>query len=375
MLPTLQEPVNILVVDDIEKNLVATEALLARPGLRVLRASSGEQALELLLDHEVALALIDINMPYMDGFELAGLMRGNSRTATIPLIFVTAAMRESSRAFRGYKAGAVDFLNKPVDPEILCSKVDVFVELYTQRKRAELQAAELKKALELNEMVNAVLGHDLRTPLQAVINGAELVVHRAQEPDVVAAARLVRSSAVRMGSIVTQVLDLARVRSGQVHLNLSQGNYRDVCEQIVREYTSDGTEHAIRLAVEGDTNGVFDLGCVSRILANLVGNALQHRSRETVVEVSVDGTQAEHVVVSVRNEGCIPEGDLEHIFEPYRSGKRSAGSHNLGLGLYIVQQLVALHSGQVSVQSSAESGTVFDIRIPRTLASPKSGRL
>jgi len=365
---TLDQPVHILVVDDIEKNLVATEALLTRPGLQVLRASSGVQALELLLVHDVALALIDVNMPHMDGFELAGLMRGNSRTSSIPLIFITAAMQEKSRAFRGYRAGAVDFLNKPVDPEILRSKVEVFVELYVQRKQAERQAAALKKALELNEMYNAVLGHDLRTPLQAVLNGAELVVHRAQQPEMVAVGRLIRSSTLRMTNMVNQLLEFARMRSGQTRLNLSESNYTEVCEQIVREHAPDGNGQAVRLSVNGDPSGIFDYDHVSRILSNLIGNALQHRTADTTVEVAIDGSRTEHVTIRVRNEGCIPEEEIEHIFEPYHSGCRNRpGSHNLGLGLYIVQQLVAAHAGEVTVRSSPEEGTVFDIRMPRVI--------
>ena len=371
MLPITEQPVHILVVDDIEKNLVATEALLSRPGLKVLRAASGVQALELLLVHEVALALIDVNMPHMDGFELAGLLRGNSRTAPIPLIFITAAMQEKSRAFRGYQAGAVDFLNKPVDPEILRSKVEVFVELYVQRKQAERHAAELKKALELNEMYNAVLGHDLRTPLQAVLNGAELVVHRAQQPEMASVGRMIRSSAVRMGNMVNQLLDLARVRSGKIDLNLSESDYAAVCEQIVGEYSADGSGRAIRLDVTGNACAIFDHDRVSRILSNLIGNALQHRANGSAVVVSIDGSRAERVVIRVQNEGCIPEGELEHIFEPYHSGSRTrSGSHNLGLGLYIVQQLVAAHAGKVTVRSCLEDGTIFDISMPRVIPIP-----
>jgi len=368
MLPNHQQTVNILVVDDIEKNLIATEALLTRPGLNVLRASSGVQALELLLECEVALALIDVNMPHMDGFELAGLMRGNTRTAAIPLIFITAALQEPARAFRGYKAGAVDFLNKPVDPEILRSKVEVFVELYLQRRRAEQQAAELKKALDLNEMYNAVLGHDLRNPLQAVVNSAELIVQCAQQPEVASAGRLIRSSALRMGNMVSQLLDLARVRSGQGQLNLSESDYAGVCEQIVREYASSGADCTVRVTVEGDASGMFDHDRVSRILSNVIGNALQHRTPDTAVGVHVDGSQSDVVVIRVHNAGCIPDGEMERIFEPYHSGSRGrSGATNLGLGLYIVQQLVAAHGGGVVVRSTPQEGTRFDIRMPRVV--------
>src|SRR6476620_7715593 len=156
--------IHILVVDDIQQNLVAIEALLAPPGLVVLKAASGVDALEILLKQEVALILLDVQMPNMNGFELAELVRGNPHTRTIPLIFMTAAINEPQRSFRGYQAGAVDFLYKPVDPDILRSKVNVFVELHAQNKQLTAQLDELRQALRVNEMFTAVLGHDLRNP-------------------------------------------------------------------------------------------------------------------------------------------------------------------------------------------------------------------
>lgn len=134
-----REPVTILAVDDIPENLAALDALLTREGLRMLRASSGEEALELLLVHDVALALLDVQMPGMDGFELAELMRGTERTRGVPIIFLTAVATDESRRFRGFEAGAVDYLLKPVDPQIVRNKVDVFVELYAQRRELARQ--------------------------------------------------------------------------------------------------------------------------------------------------------------------------------------------------------------------------------------------
>src|SRR6478736_5025587 len=152
------QDVHILVVDDVEQNLVAIEALLTGPGVRVLKANSGVAALEILLVQEVALILLDVQMPNMNGFELAELVRGNPQTRDIPLIFMTAAINEPQRSFRGYQAGAVDFLYKPVEPDILRSKVNVFVELFAQKKQLSAQLEELRQALRVNEMFTAVLG-------------------------------------------------------------------------------------------------------------------------------------------------------------------------------------------------------------------------
>ncbi|KQV40760.1 MULTISPECIES: response regulator [unclassified Rhizobium] len=146
------KPVPFILVDDLEENLISLEALLRRDDLLILKARSGDEALELLLQHDVALALVDVQMPGLNGFELAELMRGNERTRRIPIIFVTAGSADGQRRFQGYEAGAVDFIQKPIEPCILRSKVDVFFELYRQRQQLAEQRDELaKQAAALQE--------------------------------------------------------------------------------------------------------------------------------------------------------------------------------------------------------------------------------
>ena len=133
-----EAPINFLLVDDVPQNLEALEALLANDGLRLFKAQSGAQALELMLEHEFALALLDVQMPEMDGFELAEIMRSTERTRAIPIIFLTAVATDEQRRFRGYEAGAVDYLLKPIDTRMLRSKTDVFFELSRQRQTLAL---------------------------------------------------------------------------------------------------------------------------------------------------------------------------------------------------------------------------------------------
>jgi two-component system, cell cycle response regulator len=151
--PHRSAAVNILVVDDVEDSLLATRSLLARPGLTVLTASSATQALEMLAEHDVALALLDVHMPHISGFELAERMRCNPRTRGVPIIFVTGNDPDPSRTFQGYEAGAVDFLIKPVDPRVLESKVSIFMELYRQRRELSERNGELERLLQINEMM------------------------------------------------------------------------------------------------------------------------------------------------------------------------------------------------------------------------------
>ncbi len=143
----LAEPVKILAVDDVPENLAALDALLSQEGVHLLQARSGDEALELLLVHDVALALLDVQMPGMDGFELAELMRGTERTRRVPIIFLTAVATDERRRFRGYEAGAVDYLLKPVEPQIVRGKVEIFVELFRQRQELARQRDEHAAAL------------------------------------------------------------------------------------------------------------------------------------------------------------------------------------------------------------------------------------
>lgn len=163
------EPVPFLLVDDLEENLLSLEALLRQDDLLLLKAKSGDEALELLLEHDVALALVDVQMPGLNGFELAELMRGNERTRRIPIIFVTAGAADLQRRFRGYEAGAVDFIQKPIEASVLRSKVAVFFELYRQRQqltaqRDELvaQAEALKEAARHKDVMLREINHRIK---------------------------------------------------------------------------------------------------------------------------------------------------------------------------------------------------------------------
>src|SRR4051812_2049008 len=201
------EPVKFLLVDDIEENLIALEALLRRDGLEIVKAQSGQEALELLLVHEFALALVDVQMPSMDGFELAELMRGSDRTKHVPIIFVTAGARDPNRVFKGYETGAVDFLFKPIEAHILRSKVDVFLELARKRRDTE-------KAPRLSDACVATLGHDLRNPLAAISVGTELLRHQISDPAAHTTLDRMNNATRRMTEMIEQLLDLTRARLG-----------------------------------------------------------------------------------------------------------------------------------------------------------------
>jgi two-component system sensor histidine kinase/response regulator len=361
---TVQD-VPILVVDDIEQNLVAIEALLTRPGVRVLKAASGVAALEILLVQEVALILLDVQMPNMDGFELAELVRGNPHTRAIPLIFMTAANKEPQRSFQGYQAGAVDFLYKPVEPDILRSKVNVFVELYAQRRQLSAQLEELRQALHVNEIFTAVLGHDLRNPLAAVLNGAELLLLMPGDKKVATVASRIRSSARRMEKMVSQLLDVARIRAGGVALEPGRGDYAQLCRRIADELKHAGHANPVQIACTGNTEGLFDPDRIGQVLSNLLGNALQHGDPAGDVTIHVDGSDPAQLTLSIHNRGAVPAAVLEQAFTPFRPGREARSQPGLGLGRYIAKYFVDAHGGSIVLDSSVANGTTFTLRLPR----------
>ncbi|MGK5012984.1 hybrid sensor histidine kinase/response regulator [Janthinobacterium sp. MDB2-8] len=359
-------PIHILVVDDIAQNLVAAEAVLARPGIVILKASSGAQALELLLTHEVALALIDVQMPQMDGFELAELIRGSERTRSIPLIFLTAASREPSYSFRGYEAGAVDFLYKPIDVKALQSKVAVLVQLFQQKRELSAQLDELKQALHLNELFTAVLGHDLRTPLSVVMNGAMLLPMMSDHPKVIVTAQRIESSAKRMGRMVDQLLDLARIRSGTMELRSSTHDYLALARAIVEECETAGQATHVEVSSVGELHGQCDAGLLSQVISNLLCNAITHGEAGTPVHLALDGRATDSIELRISNRGVITAALLPTLFEPFRqAGEKRRTGQGLGLGLYTVNMFVKAHGGTVELSSTAAQGTVATVRIPR----------
>ncbi len=358
-------PPRILLVDDLEQNLVALEAIVGRGHLQLLTASSGPEALEIVLREDIALALVDVQMPGMDGFELAELMRGNERTRNIPIIFLTAAVGDPSRQFRGYEAGAVDFLSKPFDPFVLRSKVEVFVQLHHQKRRLAEKLSELEEALRLNELFTAVLGHDLRTPLSSVQANAEIVKRLATDERLLAAAARIESSSARMARMISQILELARVRASGFRLAPVRGDLHDACLAIRDEVAATGAADRLEVACLGDTVAEFDPDRMAQLLSNLVGNALQHGA-DAPVRVTVDGTAPDRVVVSVTNRGRIsPQAlpmlqSLRGMAVPEHT--RGAG---LGLGLHIARHIAALHGGDVAAENAGTEEVVFRVTLPR----------
>ncbi|HEV2703453.1 MAG TPA: hybrid sensor histidine kinase/response regulator [Steroidobacteraceae bacterium] len=363
----MNDVVKCLLVDDLPENLLALSELLRQEGVEILQARSGTEALEMLLVHDVALALLDVQMPEMDGFVLAELMRGSTRTRHVPIIFVTAGARDQHRMFQGYESGAVDFLYKPIEPQILKNKAAVFFQLDRQRRQLDLELQERTETLRLNEMFTALLAHDLRNPLNAILTSAQLADRLVHEPIAREATARILSSGMRMSRLIEDMLDLARARvGGGIVIKREDGDLGALITPVVREHQAASPGRQIEIADSGGLQGQWDAERIAQVASNLVGNAIQHGEPEGAVEVRLDGSQPDAVVLSVVNDGTIAPERQSGLFDPFKNGHHRVGrSEGLGLGLYIVQQIVTAHAGRIEVRTERDRRTVFRVHLPR----------
>jgi signal transduction histidine kinase len=289
----------------------------------------------------------------------------------VPIIFVTAGPRDQHRLFKGYDAGAVDFLYKPIEPQVLRNKADVFFQLYSQKQQLQRELTERTETLRLNEMFAAVLGHDLRTPLAAVLASARLLQEAPSEDAVRRAAARILSSGDRMGRMIDDLLDLARARlGGGLAVRKDRADLAAVVHRVLPELQGTAPDRVIEVREEGDLSGRFDADRLAQVVSNLVGNAIEHGRPGTPIAVRLDGRAPDAVRIAVSNAGAIPGELLPRVFDPFHREERRGGKQDgLGLGLYIAQQIAIAHGGGITVESS-EGRTTFTVALPRDAAQP-----
>lgn len=348
----------LLIVDDLPDNLLALQAILRRDDIEIVTATSGSEALEVLLRREVALAMIDVQMPGMDGFTLAELVRGVQRTRCLPIIFVTAGSMDHSWVFKGYEAGAVDFLFKPIDKHVLQSKVNVFIRLEQQRQ-------QLRRAERMRETFMGILGHDLRNPLHGISISAQTGLRHCSDEVMREPFELILRNSARMERLIEQLLSATRIRlGGGVTISPAPADLSDIVAHVLDEHIE--SRARFRLHAQGDTTGTWDVDALLQVVSNLVGNAIKHGKSGSMIDIHLDGTEDPSVRLAVHNLGpAIPLHLRSVLFEPFR-GTQSRG--NLGLGLFISKQFVAAHAGHLDFESNDSTGTRFLVTLPRHTA-------
>ncbi|HJX29261.1 MAG TPA: response regulator [Thermoanaerobaculia bacterium] len=436
----LDELVSILLVDDESRNLDVLEAILGMSGHRLVRAQTADEALLALLSGDFAAIVLDIRMPGISGIELAQLIKQRKRSRDIPILFLTAHLSEESDVLRGYDVGAVDYLTKPVNPEILRSKISVFADLYRKTRalaaakdaleievaerhkvedalrqaNEELEArvqertadltrinqtlrenedrlrlafeekrqlleseraarTEAERASRLKDDFLATVSHELRTPLNAILGWAHILTQGQESRPEVSGQGLdaILRNARAQAHLIEDLLDMSRIVSGKIRLNLQAVDLCEIIASAVGTITPAAKAKEIRLecipidrspAVQGDPDRL------QQILLNLLSNAVKFTPPGGRVSVSIEiGDAWAEIVVRDTGQGITPQF-MPHVFDPFRQADSSTTRRHggLGLGLAVANHLVELHGGRILVESPGEGlGSTFTIRLPR----------
>ena len=351
----------ILAVDDHPANLLALSAILERLGSPLTTAASGAEALELAATTEFSVILLDVMMPGLDGFETLARLRALPLAQNTPVVLLTAYELDARAIERVRGMGTVDYILKPIAPELLRGKVAALVSLHQRGQELRRQ----DEALAAKDRDIAMLAHDLQNPLTAIITSAKTMLARDLDPRNRATAERIDRSAVRMSEMIRSLTDYARAGRGPIPIAPSNVELGDLCREVIDQFQLDQANR-IDLSRVGDLTGVWDHHRLHQAISNLVGNALRYGGGTAAVQARADGDGVE---IAVSNAGApIPAELLPVIFEPFERGAHAGAG--LGLGLYIVRAIARAHQGDVSVTSSADRGTTFVMRLPRTVASP-----
>jgi signal transduction histidine kinase len=410
--------VQILLVDDRAENLLALEAILEPLGQELTRASTGPEALRKVLETEFAAILLDVQMPGMNGFEVAEIIKSREKSRTIPIIFLSAISKEDAYVFKGYSMGAVDYVFKPFNPDVLRSKVAVFVDLYMKQReiqrqgdllresqkrelelehRTSLLEAEARSAAKLSQMNEelhrrqialeqamgarnrfyASMSHELRTPINAVIGYSTLMLDNIYGPlNAKQKEGLQRTlkAARHLLELVNDVLDLSKIEAGKIELTLQPVMFPSLIEDLFVTVRPLADEYGSTLSLEMDGesfNIVSDPRRVRQILLNLLSNAIKFGEGKPIRVVCRHNENGAADIEVIDQGVGIAQDDITRIFEEFVQVSESK-QPGTGLGLPISRRLAQLLDGSLTVCSTPGEGSTFSLTLPASLEDDMS---
>jgi signal transduction histidine kinase len=384
--PNTPLPVRILLIDDRVENLIALEAAFKDSNYKLFSALSGKEAIQIVAEEEFAVILLDVQMPVMDGFETAELIRKSETGRRTPIIFLTAIHRTEIHEKKGYQLGAVDFLFKPLDTDILLSKVAVFADLYrktkeierhskliTEKALEEQELYHLKKALEARDEFISIATHELNTPITPLSLQMQyfLKLNREGRFKDIDPERLERMLSAaygqveRLSRIIRDLVDVSRITIGKLNVQKSEVFLHEIAQFVIEAFQEETRRLGVKvnLEVRSHPKGQWDRMRVEQVFINLFSNALKYGLGKPIT-ITLDQEHS-NAIVRVADQGIgIEEEDQTRIFERFERAASVQNFGGLGLGLYISKEIIHPHGGKISLESQKDQGTCISFELP-----------
>jgi light-regulated signal transduction histidine kinase (bacteriophytochrome) len=404
----------ILIVDDRDDNLLSIETILEPAGYKLIKANSGRQALKILLnEHDFAMIMMDVKMPNLNGFETASLIYEREKLKHIPIIFITANNYGDENMYKGYQAGAVDYIYKPINADVLRAKVSVLIDLY--KKNIQLIAQEKKlvainRSLELEiqermaseekvKMLNRQLleniaslesankdldrfafmaSHDLQEPLRKIRTFSDrLYVKYKETLDDDGKANLVRiqKAAERMQNLITDILTFSKISSEKIEFINSDLN--KIISEVITDMDEEVRSKAAKINVSNLPILQVNPGLIKPLFQNLIGNALKYCKKNTAPAITIKADvglksltkgadlSRNYCRIFIEDNGIgFDQRYAEEIFGMFKRLHRNSEFEGTGIGLALCKKIVEQHNGFISARSKVGEGSTFIVSLP-----------
>lgn len=377
----------ILIIDDKRSNIIALETLLEKNGRSFMSATSGTEGLKLALNHSVDLIILDVQMPEMDGFEVAQILKSNKRTKDIPIIFASAEMKERDSVMKGFEEGAVDYLSKPLDPELTRAKVSVLLKIQLQKKelieknmaleKAESQIKDLNTYLQKNlqqlEVMNRELesfsysvSHDLRAPLRSIIGYSKVLeedYRNMLDEEGQRVLSVIRQNSNKMNNLIDDLLEFSKL--GRKQLEKSRVDMEALVTSVLADLNQT-TRHMAAIEVAGLSPAYADNALLTQVWINLLSNAIKYSSKKEkpVIQVGCKPDDNE-IIYFIRDNGSgFDMAYADKLFNVFQRLHKASEFEGTGVGLALVHKIVSRHEGRTWAEGKVGEGATFYFSLP-----------
>jgi signal transduction histidine kinase len=372
----------ILLVDDIPENLYTLECILMSDEREIIKVTSGQDALKIALQEDLSLIMLDVQMPEMDGFEVARILKSTNRTKKTPILFVTAISKEKKYMIQGLEEGAIDYLFKPLDMDITKAKVNTLLQFNDQQKELQMMNLELAQLNEQKNYFMGVASHDLRNPLCNILTLASFIEEETKdqlEDQHLDYLRIIISSSEQLLDMLNNLLDITKIETGKTALQLEETNICELIQNIVSEYHITASKKKITLEFSYNDKLPkinIDTDQMNHVIGNLVSNAIKYSNENTNIEIIAE-LKDQYIQISVIDQGQgIPEDEIKLLFGRFSktSVKSTGGERSVGLGLNITKKVIESHGGQIWVKSKVGEGSTFAFTLPLVLQNTEASQ-